>query len=52
MLKDPSDLSMPVEFADEEDVCDHGQWKNECNLCRDERYADDHIDELKEGDKL
>jgi|TARA_R100000808_G_scaffold22728_1_gene49644 hypothetical protein len=50
MLKDPSEREIPVMFVDDGEICEHGQLGDECKLCYDEMYAEDHIDELKEGD--
>ena len=47
MLPEP-----PVEFVDEDDLCDHDQLKNDCNICYAESYANDYIDEIREDDRL
>ena len=50
-MKDPSEREIPIQFADEDDVCEHGKWKVECKECFSNRNADYLIEIRKENDE-
>ena len=47
-MKDPSEREIPIQFADEDDVCEHGKWKAECFY---DRNADYLIETRREDDE-
>ena len=54
-MKDPSEREIPIQFADEDDVCEHGKLKNNlgyiyCKECFYDKEVDYLIEIKKEKD--
>ena len=46
-LRDPSDLEVPPQFAEDGEVCkEHGEWEFECKLCYEDKRAESMIDSV------
>ena len=49
-MKDPSEREIPIQFADEDDICEHGNLKTKCKECLYDRNVDYLIEIKKEKD--